>query len=478
MVSPLVTTLIVLAFLLVFLSSSPGQSFTPNQNPASPGEAAPGSLKSSVEKPVSTEIVENPAEQDKLESLDEPDNRNEAESRDMLNNQAEPEEPTGHNNPDEPEVPEIPPEETVLNINDANPGLAGLLDNIALQYNCAAVSLVAYDGDLRDYYTYQYGFRSISAGQPVDRDTKLRVASLSKLVVVICAMTLVESGALVLDADISDYIGYTVRNPHFPDIAITPRMLMQHTSSIYDSDIYKTTRNKDLPETTRRLLDAGTCYEEWKPGSHFDYSNFGYAILGLICEKISGKRFDTLARDILFDPIDIDASFLPARLSDTGNIAVIYDENHRQTRSVQSQLNTGDSSSQGSDHNQITGNLTMSMIDYAKILTMLGNGGTFGDVRILSGESINEMHNANAEGEGFKQGLASRYQNDTSIPGAGSYWHTGSSWGTFAQYMYIIGDGGNRGVVVVTTGATTGRLDNGMVDLCTELSVLVWELFE
>ena len=377
-----------------------------------------------------------------------------------------------HALPEDVEEEKTPPEETIFELSNADPELSAALDVIASRYGCAAVSLVVYDGELRDYYTYQYGHADISAKRPVDADTKFRVASLSKLVVVICAMTLVEEGKLDLNADISDYLGYHVRNPGFPDVPITSRMLMQHTSSIYDSDVYKTTGNRNSTDTTKRLLSACSCYDEWQPGSLSDYSNFGYAVLGLICEILSGKRFDTLARDILFDPLGIDAAFLPVKLRDTTNIAGIYNESHDLKRSVQAQVNSGDTSVQGSDHNQIPGNLMISVIDYTKVLTMLGNGGTIDGIRILSPDSVQAIHRADVTGKGYKQALTPRLQNDPDMPEFGSYWHTGSAWGTFAQYNYYIGNGVNTGAVVVTTGARIDRLENGMVDVCTDLLVL------
>ena len=369
------------------------------------------------------------------------------------------------------EEEKAPPEETIFALSEADPELTAVLDDIASRYDCIAVSLVVYNGESRDYYTYQYGYADISDQRPVDADTKFRVASLSKLIVVICAMTLVEEGKLDLDADISDYLGYEVRNPEFPDVLITPRMLMQHTSSIYDSNAYSSAGNRNSVDTAKRLLDSGSCYGKQQPGSNYRYSNFGYAILGLICEILSGKRFDTLARDILFDPLGIDAAYLPLNLREDTNIAAIYNRSHVLRRSVEAQINSGDQSEQGSDHNQTPGNLMISVIDYAKVLTMLGNGGTIDGIRILSSDSVQSIHNADTTGKGYKQGLATRLQNDPDMPESGSYWHTGSAWGTFAQYNYYVSGDENRGVVVVTTGANTGRLENGMVEVCIELSV-------
>ena len=108
---------------------------------------------------------------------------------------------------------------------------------------------------------------------------------------------------------------------------------------------------------------------------------------------------------------------------------------------------------------------------------MIGNNGVLDDIRILSEESVQEIHNTNVASEWYKQGLATRYQNDIEMPFTGFYWHTGSAWGTFAQYAYLLNDNENSGVVVITTGAQTERLENGMIEVCTDLSTLVWNIF-
>ena len=65
-----------------------------------------------------------------------------------------------------------------------------------------------------------------------DEDTCFRIASITKWVTAIGLMTLYDEGKLDLDKDISTYLGFTVRNPAYPNTPITARMLMTHTSSL------------------------------------------------------------------------------------------------------------------------------------------------------------------------------------------------------------------------------------------------------
>jgi len=255
-------------------------------------------------------------------------------------------------------------------------------------------------------------------------------------------------------------------------------MLMQHTSSLNDTNMYTYSENKDLPETTERMLKSRHSFVGFQPGTAHHYSAyFAYSVIGLICEIISGKKFDTFAREVLFDPLGIDAAYLPANLNDTSNLATLYDEDHEEQRSVQEQLMPPEERERISDHDLAGANLTISPVDYAKILIMLGNGGTFNDAMILSEAAVKEIHDANVERPGFMQGLGVRHQNNNTMPYYGSYWHLGGAWGVKSQFIHYVGDNPNRGTVVVTTGARPLNLQSEMLDMCTDLSLLAELIF-
>jgi len=395
------------------------------------------------------------------------------------------EKPEPEPEPEEPEPePEpilwfdIPQDDIVTDIRSLNPSLFRELNDISSDYNAVAAGLVVFDGETGEYFTYEYGHADVEAGRLLDADTKFRVASLSKLTTVICAMVLADEGLIDLDTDISVYLGYEVKNTNYPGAVITTRMLMQHTSSIFDSGAFQVSRDRNSSESIRFLLERGSSFRRNQPGSTFEYTNFGYSVIGAICENVSGKSLDTLAREVLFEPLDIDAAYVPSNMQDTENIAVIYNERHVVTRSVSDQLETIESATLGHDLHLAQGNLTISVIDYARILAMLGNGGVLRDVRILSDEAVRDMHNTNVDGISYEQGLATRFSFGDFIPGAGFFWHTGSAYGLFSQYIYSDTIAFNRGIVVVTTGARTDREPNGMVSVCTDLSVAVWESWD
>jgi D-alanyl-D-alanine carboxypeptidase len=192
----------------------------------------------------------------------------------------------------------------------------------------------------RILYEGYFGYRWIDPQHPerslpVTAQTKFRVASVSKLVTALATMQLVERGLLNLDTDVSDVLGWTLRNPHWPDIPITPRMLLTHTSSLRDGETYTF-----LPQVSLRevLTPGGPYYEngahfasplphvDHAPGRYFSYCNLGFGVLGALIESASGERFDRYGDRHILQPLGLDASFNVCNLSDEGirNLATLY----------------------------------------------------------------------------------------------------------------------------------------------------------
>jgi CubicO group peptidase (beta-lactamase class C family) len=147
-----------------------------------------------------------------------------------------------------------------------------------------------------------------STGRAVTPDDPVRVASVSKLVVAIGVMKLVEQGKLDLDRDASAYLGWKLRNPSFPGQPITLRQLLSHTSSIRDGD------DAYVIPLGESLQDALAESQVWDgahgPDDHyFAYSNFNFPVIGSVIERATGERFDQWMRREVLDPMRIDGCF-------------------------------------------------------------------------------------------------------------------------------------------------------------------------
>ncbi|MEQ8262411.1 serine hydrolase domain-containing protein [Pseudohaliea sp.] len=173
--------------------------------------------------------------------------------------------------------------------------------------------------------SFALGFAQLRPGGPVAlrRDHKVRVASVSKLVVAIGVMQLVERGALALDADVSEMLGFALRNPAFPGAPITARQLLNHTSSLRDGGAYfiraGTGTLRDFFGPGTALWEDGAHFASGpgrEPGAFFTYANLNFGVLGALVERASGERFDQYMAGHVLAPLDLAARFDPCAIPD------------------------------------------------------------------------------------------------------------------------------------------------------------------
>lgn len=156
------------------------------------------------------------------------------------------------------------------------------------------------------------GLADRAAGRALTIDDPVRIASISKLVVALGTMRLVELNELDLDADVSGYLGWKLRSPAFPDTPITLRMLMSHRSGLKDEGInYGVRFGEDMSAAVLSSFDL-----EHTPGTFFRYSNFNFPVVAAVMERVTGERFDQLMKRTVLDPLELDACFGWAACSD------------------------------------------------------------------------------------------------------------------------------------------------------------------
>ncbi|HEX6217693.1 MAG TPA: serine hydrolase domain-containing protein, partial [Sphingomicrobium sp.] len=147
-----------------------------------------------------------------------------------------------------------------------------------------------------------------ATGRTLTLDDPVRVASVSKLVVAVGVMKLVEQGRLDLESDVSRWLGWSLRNPAFPDRPISLRQLLSHTSSVRDHDDQYAIPLRGSVRAT--MADP----RSWDPGhgpgdGYFTYANMNFPIVASIVEKATGARFDIWMRREVLDPMQVDACF-------------------------------------------------------------------------------------------------------------------------------------------------------------------------
>lgn len=166
---------------------------------------------------------------------------------------------------------------------------------------------VAFD---RDHVApvYAEGLADRATGRAASADDPVRVASISKLVTTLGVMRLVDEGRLDLDRDVSDYLGWRLRNPAFPDTPITLRLLLSHRSSLLDGpDLYIIPLGQTLRST---LADPRVWDRQHAPDSGwFHYTNLNFPVVASVMERVTGERFDRLMQRLVLKPLKLDACF-------------------------------------------------------------------------------------------------------------------------------------------------------------------------
>lgn len=381
--------------------------------------------------------------------------------------------------------------------------LQGIVNDSAMPL--ASLSVVAVrHGEI--VYSQQLGNKRMatatSPALPADANTMFRIASISKFVTAIGTMKMVEQGRLSLDTDISDYLGYRLRNPNFPDQAITLRMLLSHTSSLSDEGGFKWDPGVDLKEV---LLPGGRHYGKggaWSktapPGQYFDYVNFNWGLIATVMERAGGERFDRLMRHLVFDPMELKAGFYladfaPANIND---IATLYRK--REKDGNETWAPNGPWIAQSDDFGVEApvspagldkyvagtngtlygpqGSLRISANELAKIMLMLMNSGRYANKQILKPDTVAAMFTRqwtlSADGKNgdtwrglyHAWGLGNQQFLDTStvekgrgsgdrlVEGGGfkGVGHLGWSWGLNA--MFVFDPQSKDGMVYVSSG--------------------------
>ena len=248
------------------------------------------------------------------------------------------------------------------------------------------LSLALVEGD-EVVYARGFGQRNLEKGLPATPDTLYGIGSVTKSLTALAVLKLAEEDRLELDDPVDKHVpfpykpkGETVRLHH----------LLSHTSGLpalaYGEAIIRHANGiggRHLPiggpEDILTFMDGAEGWEEASPGERWFYFNEGYALLGLIVERVSGKPYAEYVQDAILRPLGMNRSgFSRELLERDDDVAVPYvlygdkppEVGHYLFRAIRSE-----------------GGLFSSVMELARYMQLFFEGGK----GILSAEALEEM---------------------------------------------------------------------------------------
>ncbi|RIK75958.1 MAG: serine hydrolase [Planctomycetota bacterium] len=246
--------------------------------------------------------------------------------------------------------------------------------------NLPAFSIALVDGD-RTVWAEGFGFQDAERQKPATARTVYRVGSVSKLFTDIAVMQLVEQGKLDLDAPVGNYLADF--EPHNPfDAPITLRRLMSHRAGLVrESPVgnYFDPTEPTLAATVASLNDTTIVY---KPGTRTKYSNAGIAVVGQVVEKSQGVAFSKWIDDRILAPLAMRQSGFTLTPSVERDLAAAWMWTYDGRRFAAPKFALGTAPA---------GNLYSSVLDLAKFVRAIFNGGQGESGPLLKPETLAAM---------------------------------------------------------------------------------------
>jgi CubicO group peptidase (beta-lactamase class C family) len=151
------------------------------------------------------------------------------------------------------------------------------------------------------------GLTSLETRVPVTKDTVFQIGSITKPFTATLAMQLVDEGLLDLDTPVQHYLpGFRVADLEVSR-RVTPRHFLSHQSGI-DGDFFVDAGRGD--DNVERIVAMATMVPSLFPiGTKLSYCNLGFAVLGRVIEVLTGKSWDMVLKDRIFESLEMNHAF-------------------------------------------------------------------------------------------------------------------------------------------------------------------------
>ena len=312
------------------------------------------------------------------------------------------------------------------------PSIDKAITDLMTKYNLPGVSIALVKDD-KLVYAKGYGFADKTNNISVRTDHLFRIASLSKSITGVAIFKLVEQGKISLDAIVFGKNGVLGTDygtqPYGAGIeSITVRHLLQHIAGGWGNSVDDPMFESAWSSYSQSLLIStvlNTRPLNNPPGSKYDYSNFGYLILGRIIEKVTGQTYRSYVQETILKPFgittmeiggDTESERLP-------NEVKYYDTNYSPYLMKIKRMDAH-------------GGWVASAVDLARILVRVNGFANKPD--ILTSSSISQMITPSKANLNYACGWQ--------VNNVNNWWHTGSLPGESAEWIRT---NGNMGWVIL-----------------------------
>jgi CubicO group peptidase (beta-lactamase class C family) len=179
------------------------------------------------------------------------------------------------------------------------------------------------DGELA--HSGATGVRDIKTNAPVDADTVFRIASMTKSFTAMAILKLRDEGKLSLDDPAERYVPELkdLRYPTTDSPRITIRHLLSHSEGFPEDNPWGDQQLGDSEEQLTRMLREGIPFSN-PPGVAYEYSNYGFAILGRIVSRASGRPYDEYVSTNILRPLGMTSTTLHPSKVPANRMAIGY----------------------------------------------------------------------------------------------------------------------------------------------------------
>jgi CubicO group peptidase (beta-lactamase class C family) len=276
---------------------------------------------------------------------------------------------------------------TINNIDEFN----SYLEEELINQEIPALAVLIYEGETIRYERY-LGQSDIENNLELTQDDIFLMASVSKMVTGVALLQLYENGEFDLDENINDYLPFNITIPN-QTVPITFRMLLTHTSSIEDGPnaelFYSYGEDSPLALKTymeKYLLPNGEYYDEsdnfynYEPGTGYNYSNMASALIGVLVEEVTDENFRDYCRENIFQPLGMNDTYWSLNEALLSNKTLVnpYNEDVEAIEHY-------------SFPDYPNGALRSTARDMMRILSALGQNGTFNNHQLLNENTVSEM---------------------------------------------------------------------------------------